>query len=123
MSSSNVLFVYGSLCRAELRYELLQRYIPARTAILNGYKPFWLGTEAYPGLRRLPVGRTKGQLLLRLSGRDLLRLDRYEGKRYRRVRCVPGYAHGRLPAWVYVLRASYAHELSWRQYQLMAEFL
>lgn len=120
LRNRQALFVYGSLCRAELRYSLLQRHIEACPALLNDYAAYWLGSEPYPGLRRHIGEHTRGQLLRGLSTREMRVLDRYEGQRYRRTRCSVQLGHSRLHAWVYLIRPGYRRELSWRK---MAEFL
>src|SRR5690606_29821663 len=80
------LFVYGSLLDpAVLKREL--RRPPPRGApgTVTGYRRLALRGVDYPALQPHPQGRTRG-LLLRISRRDLHRLDRYEGSEYIRRR-------------------------------------
>lgn len=102
------LFVYGSLCSRRLRRRLLGREIKAVPARLMGFAKVAVRAFPYPALVRAPTGETAGELLLGLKPKDLYRLDRYEGREYRRI-----------PVWVWVRgKPVYAWVYLWRDGRL-----
>lgn len=69
------LFVYGSLLDAGLRQQLIGRRVDTVPAILHGYER---GAGRYFYVRPRPGASAPGLLLLNLTNRDFLLLDRYE---------------------------------------------
>jgi len=69
------LFVYGSLIDEGRRLELLGRPVTTAPATLRDYV---LGRARYFYIIRQPDAVTAGLLLLDLSARDFVELDRYE---------------------------------------------
>lgn len=98
------LFVYGSLRSRRLRRRLLGREIKAVPATLLGFAKVSVTASPYPALVRAPTGETAGELLLGLKPKDLGRLDRYEGRQYRRIPCCVWVRGKPVSAWVYLWR-------------------
>ncbi len=98
------LFVYGTLCDRQLRHRLLGREVKAVPARLPGFVKVSVPAFPYPALARAPCQTTEGQLLLGLTPEDLKRLDRYEGREYRRALCSVWAQGKRVRAWVYLWR-------------------
>ena len=78
------LFAYGTLQIPEVLRAVTGRTFPGIPAILEGFRRGRLVNATYPGLVRAPGFRTGGALLLGLDQEILTRLDRFEGKTYRR---------------------------------------
>lgn len=93
-SSNHKVFVYGTLRLAPLRWLVMGRVGAPEQKSLTGYQKTGLTLEPKPG------HQVEGELL-RVSGVELRRLDRYErlGVRYRRVRVT---LDDGTRAWVYL---------------------
>jgi gamma-glutamylcyclotransferase (GGCT)/AIG2-like uncharacterized protein YtfP len=98
------LFVYGSLCSKLLRRKLLGKEVKSVPARLKGFAKIKLPGFPYPGLVRAQGAQTSGELLLGLTRRDLLRLDRYEGREYKRLKVLVEAQGERRWAFVYLWR-------------------
>jgi len=72
---TSMLFVYGSLRDASLREEIIGRPVETLPATIPDYE---LGRARYFYIRRRPGISTPGLLLLNLTLRDFIALDRYE---------------------------------------------
>ena len=70
------LFVYGTLLDPKMRRAVIGRSCRTRAATLVGYAR---REGRYPYLAPDAAACTAGQLLLRLTGAELARLDDYEG--------------------------------------------
>lgn len=79
--NDTALFVYGSLLVPRVRSRLLGRDVLAVPARLEDHERKGIKNEIYPALRHRPGARVSGELLL-VSGRELARLDAYEGELY-----------------------------------------
>jgi hypothetical protein len=81
------LFVYGTLCDADLVAAVLGHPLDRRNiapAVAPGYRISFYPARIYPALLRAPGGAAEGQLLLGLTSFDLAVLDAYEGAEYQR---------------------------------------
>jgi len=104
------LFVYGTLLDPKTRRAVIGRHCRTRAATLVGYARC---EGRYPYLAHDAAARTSGQLLLRLTGAELARLDDYEGvapsliegamrRLYARAAAEVTCRDGRVCCWVYL---------------------
>jgi len=97
------LFVYGTLQRDDILRAVIG-FVPAgEPATLNGYRLVRLADTPWPVIRPAFARQVNGRVLTGLNRRHFLRVDRYEGKEYRRKRvrvCLPDGK--RCHAWTYV---------------------
>lgn len=99
------LFVYGTLQIPRIMFRAAGRVPPSRPALLPGHAALTLRDRAYPGLLPTSGASTPGLLYTGLTGKEILRLDRFEGEEYERVlRAVCLGRGGSLAAWCYRLR-------------------
>lgn len=97
------LFVYGTLLFDEIAAKVVGRVPRVAPATLHGYRRIRLRDRPYPAIRRARAAHVSGHLLSGLTGKQLRRIDAYEGREYRRQRVrvrLPGGA--RVTAWTYV---------------------
>lgn len=100
------VFVYGSLLVAPVVRAVLRRTPEPLPATLGGYRRMGLRGHDFPGIVRRRDARTAGAVL-RVSGRELRRLDAFEDDFYLRRRVRVRLADGRrVGAMAYVLRAN-----------------
>lgn len=80
------LFVYGTLCDAELRRAVMGRTLPAEAfpATAPGFRIVRYPGRPYPALMPAADARADGLVLTGLANPELERLDAYEGDEYRR---------------------------------------
>ncbi len=106
------LFCYGTLRVAAVVARVTGRRFPARAALLPGHGVRRLCGTPYPALLARRGEVTAGRLYEGLTPVHLRRLDRYEGRLYRRclvmVRDDRGAARR---AWVYLVAPRYRHRL------------
>jgi gamma-glutamylcyclotransferase (GGCT)/AIG2-like uncharacterized protein YtfP len=79
------LFVFGTLMDAKVRRRILGRTLSRRfvsSAYIDGFVRVYIVRRPYPMLKVCPSGRVFGLLLYNLTGRDMSRLDDYEGDEY-----------------------------------------
>ncbi len=111
---SPALFAYGTLESPEIVERLLGRRLPAVEAVLDGFAPFRVRGELYPGLVERPGDATPGTLLRGVNRVDRVRLDEFEGRMYetRDVRVAIAEEARPIEAFTYVLRPDYVDSLS-----------
>ncbi|WP_455234420.1 gamma-glutamylcyclotransferase, partial [Thiogranum longum] len=79
--------------------------------------------KAYPGLVRKAGAQTRGVVYQQLNEHDLRRLDRYEGRQYKRVRVSVCLSDDNVVcSWCYVTRARYTNLLE-REYWSLRDFV
>jgi gamma-glutamylcyclotransferase (GGCT)/AIG2-like uncharacterized protein YtfP len=101
-AEETTLFVYGSLCDAAHRAEIIGRPVAAISAVIHDYER---GRAGHFYLRRRPGVVTDGDLLLGLTAQDFATLDRYEDlpRLYRRDKVgVIATDGSRVRCWVYL---------------------
>jgi gamma-glutamylcyclotransferase (GGCT)/AIG2-like uncharacterized protein YtfP len=79
------VFVYGSLMFDEVWKRLVRRRYAKLEARLPGYKKLDIKGELYPGLVKSKNSCVDGIVYLKIKNKDLLSLDKYEGKYYQRT--------------------------------------
>ena len=112
------LFVYGTLCDAEVRDLVMGgRHGEALPATLHGYVAVQIIGVKYPALRRQPAGIVAGLLLSGFDFATLTRISHYESVEYRVVHRQPVvFGHGPLDALLFLARRNVA--LSQRRWTL-----
>jgi gamma-glutamylcyclotransferase (GGCT)/AIG2-like uncharacterized protein YtfP len=79
------LFVYGTLADPRLIRKLTGREFPMAPAILRGYVKVFEAATGYFVVRPSEGGAVRGRLISGLDAEAIGRLDRYEGRLYRRI--------------------------------------
>ena len=81
------LFVYGTLNDSKFLESLLGRSIKLMEDYLFGFcQDFvFVDGESYPNIYKCSGGIIEGRLISNLTDSDLLKLDLYEGPKYRRI--------------------------------------
>lgn len=98
------VFCYGTLILPRLMATVLGRRAAGIPATLAGQRRVLLRGRDYPGLLAAAGQHIAGVLYAIHHRRELGRLDRYEGREYRRRRLPVHTSHGTLRAWVYLPR-------------------
>lgn len=115
----DALFVYGTLENPRLLMALTGKRFRGMEARLPGYRCMRVRGADYPGIIPDADQETRGTLYLSLDHRSLRRLDRYEGKLYRRIRVRVLDQEQRVwPAYVYAVPGTKRQQLSphpWRR--------
>lgn len=107
------LFVYGTLLCEDILQQVAGDSFQGIAAQLPGYRRARIRGEWYPAIVPDPAAITPGLLYRGLSGRAMARLDRFEGRMYRRQRVRVELTDGsQTQAWTYVLRPKYRALLS-----------
>jgi gamma-glutamylcyclotransferase (GGCT)/AIG2-like uncharacterized protein YtfP len=113
------LFCYGTLCMPEVMQHIIGREISPVPAVLEDYTCYLLRDQRYPAAVAAEGAALEGLVYSGLTGLELMRLDRYEGVEYRRLRVSVMTLEGRrMHAWVYILRPQYEGKLSDRKFNL-----
>lgn len=99
----HALFVYGTLQLPEKLQNLLGKTPSMTPATLSGYRAGVVARADFPGIVPARGHRVTGQLLSRLQQDDLIRLDRYEGELYHRIRVAVDCGGVPVSAWVYCI--------------------
>lgn len=107
------IFVYGTLLNDEVLKILFGSTLTKYRARLPGYKRVKVRGEPYPAIRADGSSGVDGALITGLSSDDLIRLDQYEGRYYKRESVVV-YINGNVPqhCQTYVFRPQYYEFLS-----------
>ncbi len=79
------LFAYGALTNARLVRDLTGREFPMSPAVLHGFAKVFNAATGYFVVRPAEGGAVSGKLIRALDAAALERLDRYEGRLYRRI--------------------------------------
>ncbi len=107
------LFVYGSLLSPLVWRHIVGRRHASRIACLSHFGCYTVRGQSYPGLRPEFGTHVWGRVVTGIGGRELLRLDGYEGTEYRRIRVpIMVVPERRFAVWVYVLRDEFLSRLS-----------
>lgn len=78
------LFVYGSLMYEEVWGHLIKGKFDRVQAELEGFKRVNITGETYPGIRKEKGSKVEGVLVAGLNSGHFRRLDKFEGKFYKR---------------------------------------
>ncbi|UCE88429.1 MAG: gamma-glutamylcyclotransferase [Pseudomonadota bacterium] len=99
------MFTYGTLEIEQVMRAVTRKRFAARPARLEGYARFLMVGQHYPGIVAKRGHSTTGTLYLDIDQTTLGRIDRFEGRDYRR-RPVMVYTEDgeRLRAWTYVIQ-------------------
>jgi gamma-glutamylcyclotransferase (GGCT)/AIG2-like uncharacterized protein YtfP len=81
---NNNLFVYGTLMSKRILTSLIKRIPNNEVGFLLKYHNYQLSTVNYPGAKTNLSSNIKGINLLNLTEEELLILDRYEGREYKK---------------------------------------
>ena len=84
----NSVFVYGTLMAPEVIETLLGRVPPMTSARLTNYVRHPVKQQVFPGLIAKQNHITTGYLVQNLQDSELIRLDWFEDKEYKRLDCV-----------------------------------
>lgn len=79
------IFVYGSLMFDDLWQRIVKRRYQKQNAVLPGYKRLSVKGEAYPGLVKSFNSSVEGLVYFNVTAQDIKRLDRFEGRQYKKV--------------------------------------
>jgi gamma-glutamylcyclotransferase (GGCT)/AIG2-like uncharacterized protein YtfP len=79
------VFVYGSLMFEEVWERIIKRRYTRHDAKLSGYKRLDVKGQLYPGLIKSNNSQVDGAVYLGIKSKDILALDRFEGKYYKRM--------------------------------------
>lgn len=125
------VFTYGSLMFEPVWQAVVGRACPAEAACVSGFQRLRMRGESYPvALPATSEHQISGRLYCNLGRRDLLRLDRFEGRAYRRLQvsaCLNAEGAEPKPAFIYVLAPGARHRVlnepwqpeQFRQYHLL----
>jgi len=117
------LFCYGTLMIPAVWQRVVGRGASACDALLKNYERRRMQGKAYPGLVRKAGAQTRGVVYQQLNEHDLRRLDRYEGRQYKRVRVSVCLSDDNVVcSWCYVTRARYTNLLG-REYWSLRDFV
>jgi gamma-glutamylcyclotransferase (GGCT)/AIG2-like uncharacterized protein YtfP len=113
------VFCYGTLCAPEVMRRIIGREISPTPAVLEDYTCYLLRDQRYPAAVPAEGAALEGLVYSGLSALELMRLDRYEGMEYRRLRVSVMTLEGhRTHAWVYIIRPQYKGRLSDQKFNL-----
>jgi gamma-glutamylcyclotransferase (GGCT)/AIG2-like uncharacterized protein YtfP len=112
------LFVYGTLMLPEVMHAVSGYHGPGEHAILNRYRRRLVAGEVYPAIVEAAGETVDGLVYRGLDGRQLARLDRFEGEMYRRVGVEVLVDAVAVQAQVYVLEPRFRHRLTDRPWSL-----
>lgn len=97
------LFVYGTLQLPEKLQTILGKIPSLTPAMLTGYRVGLVARADFPGIVPARDSSVQGQLLSPLSQDDLVKLDRYEGELYHRIRVDVATGNGIRNVWTYCI--------------------
>lgn len=94
------LFVYGTLQDPDVQKEVINRIVPGKKDTLLGYRldTVVINNKTYPIAQQDKQSEIAG-VVIRISSKELSKLDVYETSAYRRVRCI---LESGIEAWVYI---------------------
>jgi len=79
------IFVYGSLMFDDIWNRIVKRRYDKQSALLPGYKRLAVKGESYPGLVKSFNSSVEGVIYFNVTAQDIKRLDKFEGRYYRKV--------------------------------------
>ena len=107
------LFIYGSLMFDAVWRQVVGASVNKEAAMLQGYQCQRVCGESYPALQRKIGSLVEGQLVRCVTRHMLRKLDRFEGRQYRRVTVTVLIAdQRRVRCETYLLKPRYRHLLS-----------
>ena len=102
------IFVYGSLMFDDVWNRVVQHRYEKQPAVLQRYKRLSVKGKTYPGLVKSFNSKVEGVVYFDITAQDIRRLDKFEGKYYRKmpvkVLCANGY---KVSARAYVFNRRY----------------
>ena len=81
----NNIFVYGTLVFDDIWNRIVKRRYKKQTALLTGYKRLLMRGKDYPGLIKSIGNTVSGVIYFNVSAQDIKRLDKFEGRYYRKA--------------------------------------
>lgn len=106
-------FAYGSLMFADIMAAVSGDCYKSESAVLANYRRFAIRDELYPGIRPQKGDLVTGTVYFDLREAAWERLDRFEGRMYRRETIEVVFADGReAKAQTYVVRSEFTSRLS-----------
>lgn len=107
------IFVYGSLMFDDIWNRVVKRHYEKQKAVLPGYRRLSVKGENYPGLVKSFNSSVEGVIYFAVTAQDIKRLDKFEGRYYRKIPvtvvCEDGREHN---AKAYVFNRRYRRRLS-----------
>ncbi|MBN1995232.1 MAG: gamma-glutamylcyclotransferase [Anaerolineae bacterium] len=98
------VFTYGSLMYHRVWSRVVAATYPQKSGAVYGFQRLRVKNEPYPGLIK-GNDVVDGIIYFGVTTADLARLDKFEGRLYKRVEVeVTGADGEQAPAWVYVIR-------------------
>ena len=79
------IFVYGSLMFDGIWNRVVKRQYQKQSALLPGYMRLAVKGKSYPGLIKSVNSSVQGMIYFNVTARDIKRLDKFEGRYYRKV--------------------------------------
>lgn len=95
------VFSYGTLMLPNIQKDLFGKFIVGKSDILHGYVKRYIiiEGETYPCIMPEKGSQVEG-FVIELSKDELLKIDKYEGEEYKRVKLSLGSG---IETWVYVV--------------------
>lgn len=81
---THILFFYGTLQFPAVLEAVTGRRLEGESAVLDGYARFRVRDEAYPGIVAAQGAHVPGVICTGIDPVSLARVDRFEGRMYRR---------------------------------------
>lgn len=88
------IFTYGSLMFSEVWQRVVQGRYRFSPAVVHGYARFAIAGETYPGMVARAGATVSGVLYFDVDARDVVALDAFEGRDYRRETVRVAFADG-----------------------------
>ena len=79
------VFVYGSLMFDDVWNRIVQHRYEKHAAVLSGYERLSVKGEDYPGLVKSFDSSVEGVVYNDVTAQDIHRLDKFEGKYYKKI--------------------------------------
>ncbi|MDZ7751367.1 MAG: gamma-glutamylcyclotransferase family protein [Gammaproteobacteria bacterium] len=106
------LFVYGTLMDPDIMGAVAGRCRRLAAATLPGHRRLAVRDAPYPGIVPAPAHNVEGVVYTAIGPRGLVRLDRFEGEMYKRVRVRVTLANGsRRTTFTYVIKRAFRDRL------------
>lgn len=94
------LFAYGTLQNKKIQQQLFNRVLSGKKDSINDYELIEIETEGnqYPCATYKKGSRIEG-IVYKLTERELIKADEYEGKKYKRIKIM---LNSKKETWVYI---------------------